>query len=82
MSELSFKTKALRKLVENVLSVKVWFVMSVLGVSTGLILIGKMSGNEWSMVNGGVISTICAIREAFKIEKIASDSENNSDVMP
>ena len=79
MSGLTFKTKALHKLVENLLSVKVWFVLSVLGISTGLILIGKVSGSEWSAINGGVISTICAMREVLKIEKIKN---NDTETIP
>lgn len=79
MSELNFKTKALRKLVENLLSVKVWFVLSVLGISTAMVLIGKLTGDVWSAVNGGVISTICTMREGFKIAKI--QNEENTDLM-
>jgi len=79
VEKLDFKTKAKRKLVENLLSIKVWVVFSVLIVSTALVLLNSMSGSVWASVNGGIITTICGMREAFKIIRI-SESEDK-DIM-
>jgi len=71
----NFWTKALQKLVENLLSIKVWVLFALLSVSTKLLLLGLMTGTEWCAVNGGAISTICAMREAFKISKVKSEDD-------
>jgi len=71
----NFWTLVLQKLVENLLSVKVWILFSLLAVSTKMLLIGLVTGAEWCAVNGGAISTICAMREAFKISKVKSEDD-------
>jgi len=76
----NFWGRALQKLVENLLSVKVWVIFALLGVSTKLVLIGLMTGTEWAAVNGGVISTVFALREAFKVAKVKSD-DDSTDIM-
>lgn len=60
----------LRKLVETAISVKVIVITVVLSISTNFVYLGLMSGAEWGMVNGGVISTVFALREAFKIARV------------
>ena len=70
-----------KKFLENVLSVKVWIIFSLLAVSTVMVYTGHLSGDVWATVNGGVISTVCAVREAFKVAKVNSNG-NGKDVMP
>lgn len=70
-----FKILAKHKFVENLLSIKVWVIFSVLGISTGLVLLGKLDGVTWASINGGVVSTVLALREAVKISKIKSDDD-------
>ncbi len=63
------------KLVENVISVKVWIIAAFLIVSTKLLIMGLLTGVVWASVNGGVISTVLAVREALKVAKIKSDDD-------
>ena len=66
----SFKTRCFRKFVENVLSVKVWVIFVILVTSSVFLCIGLVSGTVWASLNAGVISTIFALRESFKISRI------------
>lgn len=75
-NEVPFKTSALRKLVTNVISIKVWVIAAVMVVSTYIILDGKMTGGEWAAINGGVISTIAALREGFKVVNVKMNGSN------
>lgn len=58
------------KLVENLLSIKVWTIFALLIVSSLLVWFDKMSGDTYAALNGGVISTVYALRESFKITKV------------
>ncbi len=73
--ETTFKTRAWRKFVENILSVKVWIIFALLGTSSIFLAVGLMPAAIWASVNGGVISTVCAMREAVKIAKIKTPDE-------
>ena len=64
------------KLVENLISVKVWVILIFLIVSTKLLLLGLLTGIVWSTTNAGVISTVFAMREAFKVAKVKSDDDS------
>ena len=66
-----------QKFVENLLSVKVWTIFALLLVSTILVWNGKMDGGTFAAVNGGVISTVYALREGFKINKIRAMKDSN-----
>ena len=61
---------AVEKLIENLISVKVWTIFVLLGVTTFLCYFGKISGGEFVTINGGIISTVYALREGFKVAKI------------
>jgi len=65
-----FKKMVFEKIIENVISVKVWIIFSILISSSIFLGIGLLDGYVWASVNGGVISTIVALREAFKVAKI------------
>ena len=68
---MKYKFKlALEKLLENLISVKVWTIFILLGVTTFLCYFGKISGGEFITLNGGVITTVYALREGFKVAKI------------
>ncbi len=69
------------KLVENVISVKVWIIAAFLIVSTKLLIMGLLTGVVWASVNGGVISTVLAVREALKVAKIKSDDDTKDMVI-
>ena len=73
-----FKENAKKKFVENILSVKVWVMFALLITSTYALLNGMITGDVWAGLNGGVISTVFALREGFKVAKVnsADDTEN------
>jgi hypothetical protein len=79
ISEHTFWHLAARKLAENFLSVKVWTIFVLLYVSAYLCFEGKMTGGEFATLNAGVISTVYALREAFKVEKIRKMSKKDAD---
>ncbi|KKM86041.1 hypothetical protein LCGC14_1283050 [marine sediment metagenome] len=64
-----------KKLVENLLSIKVWVIFIFLIVSTKLLMMGLLTAVVWGSVNGGVISSVLAVREAMKVAKIKSDDD-------
>lgn len=65
-----FYRMAFRKFIENILSVKVWIIFTLFFLSAHLVLEGHMTGDAFAAVNGGVISTVLAIREGIKVTKI------------
>ena len=70
MKDKSFGRKAFEKIIENLISVKVWIIFAVLIVSSIFLSFELLSGSVWASVNGGVISTVIALREVFKVAKI------------
>ena len=75
---MEFNELAKQKFVENLLSVKVWIVFSVLILSSLFLYLGLLTGAVWGSVNGGVISTICALREAFKVARVRSTDDTTN----
>ena len=71
----TYWTRVGKKLIENLLSVKVWIMFSYLTVSTVLLVHGFIDGTMWVASNGGIISTVIACREAFKVAKVKSDDD-------
>ena len=65
-----FKKLVFEKIVENLISVKVWIIFSVLLISSIFLGAGLLEGAVWASVNGGIISTVLGLREAFKVAKI------------
>lgn len=76
-----FKKAAMRKFVENMLSVKVWVIIFLLVISTAMLINGFITGDVWAAVNGGVISTVFALREGFKVAKVKSEDDTEN-MMP
>ena len=66
----NFITKSKEKFIENILSIKVWVIFIFLLVSSLFLYIGLLDGSVWAGANGGVISTVIALREAFKVAKV------------
>ncbi len=65
-----------KKIIEIFISVKVLTIAALLITSTKLVMLNLMTGGEWAAVNGGVISTVYALREGFKIAKVKSDDDS------
>lgn len=61
---------------EMITSVKVLIIFITLWVSTDMLTHGFMNGETWASMNGGIIATVCAMREAFKVQKIRELSRN------
>ncbi len=78
---MAFLKNVGKKIVESLVSVKVWIIVALLIVSTYLVTHGFIGGGEWAAVNGGVISTVFAMREAFKVAKVNSDDDSKG-MMP
>lgn len=76
-----FWTKVGIKLVENVISVKVWIIAAFLIVSTKLLIMGLLTGVVWASVNGGIISSVLAVREALKVAKVKSEDSTEDMVI-
>ena len=60
----------LTKIAETVISVKVLAITAGLVISTIMVYDGVMNGGTWGMFNGGVMSTVFALRTGFKISKV------------
>lgn len=67
------------KLIENLLSIKVWTIFALLISTAILTWFDKMSGDAFAAVNGGVISTVYALREGFKITKVKALKDKDPD---
>ena len=67
-----FMKLAFEKFVENLLSIKVWTIFILMFVGAYLVWHDKMSGEVYAGLMGGVISTVYALREAFKVQKVKS----------
>ena len=59
---MDFLKLAFEKLISNLLSVKVWILLLNFGLATFLCWNDKLTGGEWSMVVGGVTSTVVGLR--------------------
>lgn len=71
-----------KKVLETLLSVKVWTIAAVLVISTIMVYDGKVGGNAWASINGSVIATVFALREGFKIRRIKTKTEENKEIEP
>ncbi len=74
-------TLLFRKILETLLSVKVWVIFSVMSISTWLLIHthpdgqSYINGQVWGTVNTSVISVVIALREGFKISRIRKEGE-------
>lgn len=73
-----FLISAFKKLIENVISVKVWVIFALLVISSIMVFKGFMSATVFASLNGGVISTVFALREAFKVAKVKSNDDSSN----
>ena len=76
-----FWIRVSKKIIENLISVKVWIMFSYLAVSTILLVYGFIDGTMWVASNGGIISTVVACREAFKVAKVKSSDDTKDMVV-
>lgn len=69
-----FISKAFKKFVENILSVKVWIIFMYMFTSLYLVVNDKMTGEIFASSCGAVISIVLAIREGLKVRRISAVS--------
>ena len=87
MSQKQWWIRAYQKLLENMLSVKVWILGGNAIISAWLVwkfqtpdTIGTMF-SDWCAFNGGVVTAIIGLREAFKVAKVKNGNGENKDVL-
>jgi len=71
---MNFAIKALKKFVENILSVKVWVIFTYMFIALYLVVNDKMTGEVFATSAGSIISIVLAIREGIKVRKISAAS--------
>lgn len=70
---------SIKKLLENLLSIKVWIIFTYIFCSFYLVINDKMTGNIFATSTGSIISIVLAIREGIKVKKLSilSNSTDN-----
>jgi len=63
------------KVIETLLSVKVWVIFSFLAISTYLCIHGFVESGHWATSNASIISVVFALREGFKTAKVKNNTE-------
>jgi hypothetical protein len=87
MSQKEWWIRAYQKLIENMLSIKVWVLAANALVSAFLVYKLHTEANvaemfsDWCAFNGGVVTAIIGMREAFKVAKVKNGNRENKDVM-
>jgi hypothetical protein len=60
----------LNKVIENLTSMKWWYFVTILAVSTKLVLMSLMTSGEFVTLNTTLLSIIVGMREIMKISKV------------
>jgi len=83
MSQKEWWIRAYQKFIENFISIKVWVLMGNAVISAYLVYklhteanVAEMFG-DWCAFNGGVVTAIIGMREAFKVAKIRNGNGND-----
>lgn len=71
--------KAIMKLLEISLSVKLWIVAGIMVASTTLVWYDKITGAEWVTVTLASAVPIAVARESFKIARLFNEGKNVTD---
>lgn len=69
-----------KKVLETLLSVKVWTIAAIIVVSTIMVYDDRLSGSTWASINGSVIATVFALREGFKIKRVNAKIEKGEEI--
>ena len=90
MSQKEWWIRAYQKLIENMLSVKVWILGGGIVISSIVVfhiaslpevepetLVSLFS--DWCAYNGGVVTAVLGLREAFKVAKLNGNGEEKKD---
>lgn len=90
MSQKEWWVRAYQKLIENMLSVKVWILGG--GIILSSVMVWHIAGleevepetlvslfSDWCAYNGGVVTAVLGLREAFKVAKLNGNGEEKKD---
>jgi len=90
MSQKEWWIRAYQKLIENMLSVKVWILGG--GIIISSVVVFHIAGleevepetlvslfSDWCAYNGGVVTAVLGLREAFKVAKLNGNGEEKKD---
>lgn len=70
---INYLKKVWLKLIETLMSVKVWIIFTVIGLSTWLLTNDYITGDNLVNLWVGVVTPISIMRESFKISRIFGD---------
>lgn len=68
--------EVIMKIIDNLLSVKVWVIVGVLSLSAKMVYDGVMTGGEFVTLNCSLTVVAIGMREVFKVNKIRVMSLN------
>jgi len=70
MTNKEYWSEVFEKVIDNLISAKMWIIYLVLTVTTILVWHGKISGGDFTTINTTLITVVAAMREVFKIEQV------------
>ncbi len=80
----NFLSLACQKVIENLISIKVWILVSVITISSFALWDNLITAQVWSSMISGMVVTVFGLREGFKVAKIKAlnegDNKNNEDI--
>lgn len=77
MFSFEYVREVCMKIVDNLLSVKVWVIIGVLSLSAKMVYDGMITGGDFVGLNTVLITTVVAMREVWKTKKVRALSDNN-----
>ena len=64
------------KIIDNLLSVKVWIIIGIFALTTKLLIGDHINGGEFVTINVSLTGIAVAMREVFKVNKVRAMSLN------
>lgn len=78
MFSVEYIREVLMKIIDNLLSVKVWVIIGVLSLSAKMVYDGQLTGGEFTTLNTTLTAIAVGMREVFKVNKIRAMATNAS----
>lgn len=76
---LAFWDRIFVKIVETLVSVKVWGLIGTMLASSYMLANGHITGDNWTTINSTVFGIIYAMREQFKISRLRHTFSSGDD---
>ena len=70
---LTYIKKIVLKLIESLMSIKLWIIGVTIAISTWLVMNNFITGDNLSSIWIGVVTPIAIMRESFKISRVFGD---------